>query len=323
MNVFHREKQADSESPTVCIRSAPFAVRSFGLTDRGRERPTNEDHFVIAELTRTLYVHQSSRPQAMAQASQHRGHVFLVADGMGGHRAGEIASGLSVESVEAFLLNTLRRFSNLQAGEEQNALQELQKALLDADAFLWAETARHPEWQGMGTTLTLAFAVNWKLFIAHAGDSRAYLFSQDHLQQLTQDHTFVAELIRRGALSAEEGSRHPFRHVVTNILGGGHPGVRVEVHKLDLHPRDVMLLCSDGLTEMVSHDQIAAILRDDPDPRRACERLVAAANDAGGLDNITTIVARAEEVKNLAAESETASLATATDPQASVSGPNQ
>jgi protein phosphatase len=281
-----------ADAPTAPLPRLPFQVRSFGLTDPGQVRPSNEDHFIIGELTRTLYIQQTSLPQEKAQASSRRAHVWLVADGMGGHRAGEIASGLTVETIETFLLNTLRRFSNLQASEEQNALQELQRALLDADARLFAATARHPEWQGMGTTLTLAFAVNWKLFIAHAGDSRCYLFSQGELHQLTQDHTFVAELIRGGALTSEDGSRHPYRHVVTNILGGTEPGVRVELHKLDLHPDDVVLLCSDGLTEMVPDDQIAGILRDEADPQRACERLVAAANEQGGRDNITVIVAR-------------------------------
>src|SRR5262249_32664163 len=161
---------------------------------------------------------------------------------------------------------------------EQSALQELQGAVRDADARLFAATAGHPEWYGMGTTLTLAFAVNWKLFIAHAGDSRCYLFSQGELHQLTQDHTWVAGLVRKGVLAPEDGLRHPYRHVVTNVLGGTEPGVRVELHKLDLHPTDVILLCSDGLTEMVSDDRIVGILRQETDLQRACERLVAAAN---------------------------------------------
>jgi protein phosphatase len=228
---------------------------------------------------------------------------------MGGHQAGEVASGLTVETIEAFLLNTLRRFSNLQTNEEQAALQEFQLALLDADARLFAETARHPEWKGMGTTLTLAFAVNWRLFVAHAGDSRCYLFSQGALHQLTQDHTFVAELIRRGVLPPESGPRHPYRHVVTNILGGHERGVRVELHSLDLHPGDVVLLCSDGLTEMLPGDQIAGILRTEPDPQRACERLVAEANQRRGEDNITVIVGRIETAREQGATKSTSQTA--------------
>jgi protein phosphatase len=132
------------------------------------------------------------------------------------------------------------------------------------------------------------------LFVAHAGDSRCYLLSGDQLQQLTQDHTYVAELVRRGALPPEDVSRHPYRHVVTNVLGGPEPGVQAELHKLDLRQGDVVLLCSDGLTEMVPDERIAALLREEAGPERACARLVAEANDRGGKDNITAIVARFE-----------------------------
>lgn len=297
MKLFSHKPKAPSPEPAppaapVSTPRPPFVVRGFGLSDQGKVRSTNEDHFAIAELARTLHIHQSTLPQSKSQYSSHRGHVFLVADGVGGNAAGEVASGLSVESIEDFLLNTLRRFSNLQAHEEQNALKELQSALVQADARLFAETAKHPQWRGMATTLTLAFAVDWRLFVAHAGDSRCYLFSRGKLQQLTQDHTLVAEMIRSGLNLEDNGAHHPFRHVVTNILGGNEPGVRVELHSLDLHPEDMVLLCSDGLTEMVADEQIASILREEPDPRRASERLVAEAIEAGGRDNVTVIVAR-------------------------------
>jgi protein phosphatase len=238
-----------------------------------------------------MYVHQTNLPQSTPRFSSHRGHAFLVADGVGGHEGGEVASTLTAEAVEEFLLNTLKRFSNLQAGEAENALEELKSALLHAEARLFGETAKHPEWRGMGTTLTLAFAVNWMLLIAHAGDSRCYLLSEGGLRQLTRDHTFTAELVRQGVLAPGGEARHPYRHVVTNILGGDEPGVQVELHRLDLRPDDVLLLCSDGLTEMIPDDRIAVILREEPDPQRACERLVAEANRQGGKDNITVVVA--------------------------------
>lgn len=273
----------------------PFRVRSFGLTDRGRVRPSNEDHFVVVELARSMSVHQTSVPHAKAQYSSHRGHIFLVADGVGGHQAGEVASALTVLTIEGFLLNTLKRYFNLKPPEEQNVMKEFRSALLQADAKVFDEAAQHPELLGMGTTLTMAFAVNWRLFVAHAGDSRCYLFSRGDLHQLTQDHTMVAEMVRLGALSPKEASRHPYRHVVTNVLGGNEPGVQVEMHNLDLAPEDVVFLCSDGLTEMLPDARIAAILKEEQEPRRACERLVAQANEQGGKDNITVIVARFEE----------------------------
>jgi serine/threonine protein phosphatase PrpC len=273
----------------------PWAVRSFALTDPGRVRPANEDHFVIVELARIMSIHQTNVPQAKVHYSSHRGHLFIVADGMGGHQAGEVASALGVVTVEGFLLNTLKRFFHLQMPEEQNVMKEFQHALMEADARIFEEAYQHPEMLGMGTTLTMAFAVDWRLLVAHAGDSRCYLLSQGELHQLTQDHTKVAEMVRLGVLSRAEAARHPNRHVITNVLGGHEPGVRVEMHKLDLEPTDVVLLCSDGLSEMVSDARIVAILEEEKAPQRACERLVAEANEHGGKDNITAIVVRFEE----------------------------
>lgn len=281
--------------PAVSITDLPFTVRSFGLTDPGRVRPANEDHFAIVELARTMRVHHTSLPQAKPQYSSHRGHLLLVADGMGGHRAGEVASAMSVVNLEGFLLNTLKRFFSLQVPEEQNVMKEFQGALLQADARIFEEASRHPEMLGMGTTLTMAFAADWRLFVAHAGDSRCFLLSGGELRQLTQDHTQVAELVRAGVLSPAEASCHPFRHVITNVLGGNEPGVRVEMHKLDLEAGDVLLLCSDGLTEMVPDARIAAILQEEQEPRPACERLVAEANERGGKDNVTALVACFQE----------------------------
>jgi serine/threonine protein phosphatase PrpC len=300
-NTLNREGHAMSPSDTAPElpkteplaqpwKDHPFKVRSFGLTDRGRVRPANEDHFVVVELARTLSVQQTSVPQALAQYSSLRGHLFLVADGVGGHQAGEVASALGVVTVEGFLLNTLKRFFHLEAPEELNVMKEFQAALLHADARIFQEAARHPEMLGMGTTLTLAFAVDWRLLVAHAGDSRCYLFSKGDLYQVTQDHTMVAEMVRRGVLSAKEAERHPYRNVITNVLGGRDPGVQVEMHKLNLEPGDIVLLCSDGLTGMVANARIAAILEEEREPQRACERLVAEANAQGGKDNITVIV---------------------------------
>jgi len=258
-----RPTAATTATPSVAAPHPLFNVQSYGLSDRGQIRSSNEDRFLIAELARTLQVHHTNLPQSKAFFSCHRGHVFLVADGIGGNQAGEVASGVSVITIEEFLLNTLKRFSNLQASEEQGALRDLQNALLQADSRIFEETATHPEWRGMGTTLTMAFAVNWRLFVAHAGDSRCYLYSGGRLQQLTQDHTMTAEMVRRGFLSPQNQRDHPWRNVVTNVLGGSKRGVRAELHSLDLHVGDVMLLCSDGLTEMAPDEQIAAILEEE------------------------------------------------------------
>ncbi len=264
------------------------------MTDRGRVRDSNEDHFLIAELTRTLIVRQTSLHQPDTQQGRNRAHLFLVADGMGGHRAGEVASALSITTVEAFVLHLLRRFSNRQVSDEVVILKDLQAALCEADARIFEEAAHHPELAGMGTTLTMTLVSGHKLFVFHAGDSRCYLLHAGQLHQLTEDHTVAAELARQGVIRADEVSKNRFRHVVTNVLGGGTAGVKVDVQMHDLEPADVMLLCSDGLTDMLTDDDIAAILKAETDPKAACERLLAEANRAGGRDNITAIVARFE-----------------------------
>jgi serine/threonine protein phosphatase PrpC len=277
--------------PAECDRR-PLAVKAHGQTHVGRVRTSNEDQFLVAELARTLSVKATSVSQSATRVSSCRGHIFLVADGMGGHRAGETASAVTVLSLEAFFLNTLKRFFCRAPEEEQSVLTEFQGALRQADARIFEEAMNHPEMLGMGTTLTLAFAVNRKLFVAHAGDSRCYLLSEGRLQQLTHDHTLVAELVSRGVMSPQQAARSKYRNVVTNALGGNEKGVRAELHLVDLSVGDSILLCSDGLCGAVSDERIAEILARPEDPETACAQLIAEANDCGGHDNITAIVAR-------------------------------
>jgi protein phosphatase len=284
------------ESPGAVEGPRSIQVRSFGLTDRGQVRASNEDHFLIAELGRTLWVHQTSLPQERTHHGRHRGHLFVVADGMGGHQGGEVASALTIATIEAFVLHVLHRFSNLQAGDVPGVVLDFETALRQADARIFEEAAGRPELEGMGTVLTLALVTGWKLFVIHAGDSRCYLFHNGRLQQLTHDHTLAGELADRGVITPEQARRHKFRHVVTNALGGVKAGVQVEVHQVDLESGDVLLLCSDGLTDMVADDRITPILAAEAEPQSACQRLVAEANAQGGRDNITAIVARFEAV---------------------------
>ena len=293
--------QPPADLPTVPEDPRPLAdvtpalvVRAFGLTDPGKVRPSNEDHFLVADLSRTLRVQQTSLPQATTHQGRSRGHILLVADGMGGHTAGEVASALSVQAVEAFVVELLRRFSNLQAADEHGVLTDLREAVQRADARIFEEVELHPELAGMGTTLTMAFTSGRRLFVLHAGDSRCYLFRGGALEQLTEDHTLVAEMTRRGDISPEQARHHRLRHVVTNVLGGGEVGVHVDVQRMDLEAGDMVLLCTDGLTEMLDDSRLAAILAAETDPQSACARLVAEANDRGGKDNVTAVVARFE-----------------------------
>jgi serine/threonine protein phosphatase PrpC len=291
----------DPSAPTVEITvpepsSPTFVLRSFGQTDRGKVRRRNEDHFLIAELARTLWVHQTSVPQPQKQYSRNRAHILLVADGIGGHQAGEVASALTVASIEGFVLHLLKRVSHIPATDEQTVLKEFQEALRQADALLFEEAAQHPEFEGMGTTVTLGFVTGRRLFVVHAGDCRCYLYRSSQLRQLTSDHTLAGEMARRGMIKPEEVCHHHWRHVVTNVLGGKEAGVTADVQQATLEEDDVILLCSDGLTEMLNDERIAAVLASEAEPEAACKRLIAEANDHGGSDNITAIVARFETV---------------------------
>jgi protein phosphatase len=270
----------------------PLRVRSFGLTDRGQLRPSNEDQFLIAELVKALRVRHTSLEEPLVRKSPDRSYLFVVADGVGGSAGGERASALAIDSVERFLLESCQWFARLRGQDEDAVFADFKRALARANCRLLEEATAHPELHGMGTTLTLAFCLNAELFVAHAGDCRCYLLREGVLNRLTADHTLAEEMVRQGAMRPEEAARSRWRHVVVNALGGSSPEVTVELHQVGLLPGDVLLLCSDGLTAMVSETETARVLRDEDDPEAACHRLVARANEAGGQDNVTVVVAR-------------------------------
>jgi protein phosphatase len=283
----------------LAAEPARLEVESFGLTDRGRVRLSNEDNFLIADLAKSLRVLHSSLRQPAVQEGEDLGHLLVVADGMGGHSAGEQASSLTVLTLEHFLLNTLNWFFAFRGPDGDNLTGTFREAVEEAQALLFHAAARRPDWRGMGTTLTLAYAFGNDLFVAHVGDSRCYLLRGGTLRRLTQDHTFVSEMVRHGVLRPAAAEHHPYRHVITNCVGGTERCLRVETTRIELEPDDVLLLCSDGLTEMVPDERIRAVLREETDLEEACARLVAEANEAGGKDNITVVLARFREGADL------------------------
>jgi protein phosphatase len=286
----HRSTQNGSSAKPAA--AAPLAVESFGSTSMGRVRTTNEDQFVTATLMRALWIQQSSLQQAQMQYGDDRGHVFIVADGMGGAQAGETASAVAVGAIEQFLLNALRWLLTLDGSEEAAVLRDFKVALRSADASVVAAAAGNPGLSGMGTTLTMAYSLGTDLFVAHVGDSRCYLYRGGELQQLTRDHTLVGELVEKGLIQPEDAGAHPYRHVITNVVGGPKAGLHAEVHRMTLERGDVIMLCTDGLTGMVPDAQIVTVLQGAATPRAASEELVRLANEQGGRDNVTVVVAR-------------------------------
>ena len=240
-------------------------LRSFAGSDVGRYRSGNEDSYFCGRT------------------------VFAVADGLGGHQGGEVASAAAVEPLAAL--------DGHDFGDATQAAEALARAIGAANQAILRRGRADPELWGMGTTVTAAAAAaaGRVLQLAHVGDSRAYLLREGALRQLTTDHTVVAEAVERGLLTRREAAIHPQRGVLTRAVGLD-PDVRVDLPEpLELAPGDQVLLCSDGLTEVVDDDRIAAVLAEHADGDDACGALVAAANRGGGPDNVTVVLLRVAE----------------------------
>jgi serine/threonine protein phosphatase PrpC len=263
----------------------------WAMSDIGKVRPNNEDQFLACRLCKSLQVLQSSIAEKDSFVPTEReGYLLLVADGMGGAAAGEHASALVVEEAKRHVLQTAKWFFSLDDPAEEIRMKQLHEALERIDRRLIEEGEANPKLAGMGTTLTAASLVDGEVFIVYVGDSRAYLFRDGTMAQLTRDHTLAQRLLDAGVLGPQEAKLASSRHVLTNALGGV-PGVRGEIVKFRLAGGDRLLLCTDGLNDMVSDDLIAELLRRNPRPEDACQALVAAALERGGRDNVTVIVA--------------------------------
>jgi serine/threonine protein phosphatase PrpC len=282
----------DTADMNVSPPGPKLKVESFGVTDRGQCRPTNEDQFLVATLYKALKIEQTSLPGTHCKHSSDRSHLFIVADGMGGEAAGEKASAMALDFVENYVLESLEWFATCQAKDGDKVLAEFQTALSRAHASVRHEAQVHPKLHGMGSTVTLAYSLNEIVYVAHVGDSRCYLFREKRLHRLTQDHTLTEEMVRRGELTPEAAAKHHWRHVITSSVGGNSPDVRVDVHRLELQAGDQVLLCSDGLTNMVTSEEIVPVLENEPTGEAVCKKLVDLANLKGGKDNITVVLAR-------------------------------
>ena len=220
-------------------------------------------------------------------------NLFVLADGMGGEAHGEIASALAVETVVKHCMEGEENSSAPLVGEAKPGLTPRTRRVLSAiniaNQKVFKSAEENPEQQGMGATLTVAWIDGELLSIGHVGDSRVYLLRTGALQQLTSDHSLVAEQVRRGILSASEAEQSNLQSVLLRALGT-QPDVEVDAEQVGLFPGDVLLLCSDGLTRMVTEPEIAGTLQAQPDPQRAADKLIELANESGGVDNITVVV---------------------------------
>jgi protein phosphatase len=275
-------------------------VDAYGRTARGKVRTTNEDQFLIASLNRQLDVIQTSldAEDCAALGAHSQGWVFLVADGMGGHAAGEEASALAVETTVHFIRETMPWFVRLGHEQAEEAEDALRSIVRESHRAVRKAAEDHTDQRGMGTTLTLAY-VRWpELFVVHAGDSRCYLLRGDDLQQITRDHTLAQDLAEQTDLDSEELDKSRMANVLTRAVGGGKQNPpEPAVYRSTLAEGDMLLLCSDGLTNMVSDERILNVLSGEGFANARCQKLLEAAMNTGGRDNATVIVASFEDFR--------------------------
>lgn len=236
-------------------------MKSYSVTDVGQKRQVNQD-----------YVYASEEPVGNLP------NLFVVADGMGGHNAGDFASSFAVQTLVRTILED----------ENQNPIKIIRHAVEEANCKVLEESKLHAEMSGMGTTMVLVTIIDDYAYVANVGDSRLYLI-EDQILQITKDHSLVQEMVRRGLITKEEAKEHPDKNIITRVLGIG-PEIEVDFFDIHLKENSVLLLCSDGLSNMVSDEDIWRIVSTSREMKEAGMRLVSLANENGGKDNIAVVL---------------------------------
>lgn len=236
-------------------------------THIGKIRDKNEDSYYVEEKNN---------------------HIFIVADGMGGHNAGEIASEMAIQKVSKFIDDKLHGISLINDEDISNLIR---KAIDKGNSEIYRQALSFENWDGMGTTITMALFLNDRVYLGHVGDSRAYLLRNGELTQLTEDHTLVGELVKNGSITEVEAKNHPKRNVITKALGTQISPLP-DIISYDLYDGDIIILCTDGLTNAVDNHLIKKSFLNSLNLQVACDNLVDQANKKGGFDNITLIAIR-------------------------------
>jgi protein phosphatase len=282
------------ESNVAIGASSLVRVDLAGLSDPGRVRKANEDHFMAARFDRSMHTLTSNLPPGdVPPEYAEAAYAFLVADGVGGAVAGELASRTAVHAVVDLVLETPDWIMRLDNGLADEVLKRMERRFQKVREVLVSRAAEDLRLKGMATTMTVAVTLGVDLLTTHVGDSRVYLFRRDgRLELLTHDQTLAQSLADAGAISQGEVAHHPSRHVLTSALATRGAFAHVELKRSRIEDGDTLLLCSDGLTEMVSDETIAKVLAARGPADTACRRLVDLALEAGGKDNVTVVVAR-------------------------------
>lgn len=239
-------------------------MKTFARSDIGKIREMNQDNFFVSDQDDEI-------------------KLFIVADGMGGYKGGEIASKLAIDSAKSYIINNFNETNK----EKEKILDLVKNAVEYANMVVYEKSQEVEELNGMGTTIDVAIIQSGKLYIGHVGDSRVYRLRKEFFRKLTVDHSYVEQLLKQGNITKEEAYNHPKKNMLTKALGCTayvEPDVMVKGYQKG----DVLLMCTDGLTNMIREEQIFQILKDNPE--QACDILVDKANENGGLDNITAVI---------------------------------
>lgn len=240
-------------------------MKAFAKSDVGKVREMNQDYFYI------------SKPEEKVQ-------LYIVADGMGGYKGGEIASKLAVETSKRYILNN---FDSIESNDKEEILKLIKSAIEYANLVVYEKSKENKELENMGTTIDVCLILVNKVYIGHVGDSRVYRKRKDFFRKLTTDHSYVQKLVSDGTITKEEAYNHPKKNMLIKALGCStfvEPDVMVKGFLKD----DILLMCSDGLTNMLKDDEIVKIINENP--IEACNNLVSKANENGGYDNITAVI---------------------------------
>ena len=239
-------------------------MKTFARSDIGKVREMNQDNFFVSDQDDEI-------------------KLFIVADGMGGYKGGEIASKLAIDSAKSYIINNFNETNK----EREKILDLVKNAVEYANMVVYEKSQEVEELNGMGTTIDVAIIQSGKLYIGHVGDSRVYRLRKEFFRKLTVDHSYVEQLLKQGNITKEEAYNHPKKNMLTKALGCTayvEPDVMVKGYQKG----DILLMCTDGLTNMIREEQIFQILKDNPE--QACDILVDKANENGGLDNITAVI---------------------------------
>lgn len=266
---------------------------SYGRSEKGPVRSENQDQFFIADLARSMDLIQSSLPipENSLLRGDVLGHLFLVADGMGGHRGGKEASEYAIQHFVTSILNSVRWIVKVDQMSGERFLNDLQLMLTNAHRAIQNLASEDPTLEGMGTTITIGYVTWPRMTVVHAGDTRCYVSRNGKLQLITRDHTVANQLIRSGQLQPQSENRSPWANVLVNALGAGADDVVADIYQVNLELGDRVMFCSDGLNKHVDDSAIGEMLSKATSPKEATDLLVNSAIEAGGSDNVTVIVA--------------------------------